>query len=438
MTSKLSFALLPAFLIAASSTACSGGDDDSGGTSAGSGGTGASSGGTGAGSGGTMSASGGSNAGAGAGGSSAGMGASGSGGAAAGMGGAAAGMGGAAAGMGGAAGGNACGSNMLKLDATSNYTFASNITLIPTKVKANEPNLTFDWSGVTTDFLGRATSPTADIDSVMLVELSATLDQFEKVLNDDDPVELRQLVQGPLQRITMNTLTSSSLEDFGVVGQPENTYKTSSDVKAATDDYLDPTKFDPSMHMFAVMPAKGTQAGTGTRMIQVFTVDANTTTTTLMLSANTVVAPRSNGHTGGTTGPSMSVTYDANLQSLTPIKVAAGNPNLTIDWSGLTKNALGRDWQKRYLYRMVVGHYTQSLTDLENQFFNLETIASTLYSQDIPSDDPLSLSGMKEKTSGAAFTGIDNTGVWIMALFCDPMECGNPAPWFLTVLQTCN
>lgn len=322
------------------------------------------------------------------------------------------------------------------LQAANNYTFASNITLTPTKVKANEPNLDFDWSGVTADFLGRKTDPAKDVDSVLLVILNLTSDQFAQHLNADDGT-LTQFNQGALQLLTNKALTKGNLEDFGVPTQPQNTYKSSVDVKNGVDAYLDPTKSDPTKTILALMPSTGTNPGSGARMIQVFTVDTASTTTSLALAANTRQAPGMGGHTGGTTGPSMNVTYDTSLQKLTPLGLPAANPNITVDWSALTTNGLGRAWQSRSITKLTVGHYTQSLTELENQFFDLETIATTLYSEYVPSDDPISLAGLKDAQMNA-FPGIDGTGTWIMALFCDPSYCGNPAPWFLTVLKTCN
>jgi hypothetical protein len=407
MSPKFLFALLPAFLIA-----CGGGDDDSAGTGGG-GGTAPATGGTGgstSGSAGMTQASGGSTSG------SAGM----------------------TSGAGGSSGGGQCASGTLKVQAANNYTFASNITLTPVKVQANNPNLTFDWSGVTTDFLGRAVSPTKDIDSVLLVELGGTVDEFQKTLNDDNTDKLKQLAQGPLQLLTMNTLTSGNLQDFGVPGQPQNTYKSNQSVHDAVTQYLDPTINDPASHSFALMPSHGTDPGSGSRMILAFTIDTSSTTTSLALGANTRVPAGTNGHTGGTTGQSMSVTYDANIHGLTPIKVAAGDTSLVIDWSALTTNGLGRPFQAHSLGRFTIGHYTQTLTELENSFFDLETIGTAMYSGAIPSDDPVAVSTLKETTTGAAFPGIDNTGTWILALFCDTVVCGNPAPWFLTVLQTCN
>lgn len=338
--------------------------------------------------------------------------------------------------MGGTSGGGQCVTGTVKVDTANNYTFTSDIKLTPMPVKPNDPNLTIDWSGVTTDFLGRPLDPKADIDSVLLAVFGLSVEDFEKHLNDDDGVILTSN-QGGLEVITDHTATTANLQDLYIPGQPQNTYKTSDDVKKGVDDYLNPDLVTPTMpRILAVMAQEGTNPGSGARMIQLFTVDPSSTTTTIALGSNTLLPNGTDGHTGGTTGPSMSVTYDANLHQLTPLKVMPGDTNLTIDWSGLTKNGLGRDFIPRSLYRLTVGHYTQSITELENQFLNIDALGTT-YSEDVPSDEPLSLAGLKD-SSGNAFTGIDGTGTWILALFCDPAYCANPAPWFLTVLSPCN
>ncbi len=351
-----------------------------------------------------------------------------------GTGGSSGGTGGGTSGTGGTPSGGQCSSGTITLQSSSNYSFTSNITLTPLAIKANEPNLDFDWSGVTTDFLGRKTDPMKDVDSVLLAVLTLTVDQFEQHLNNDD--YLHPFAPGALQLLTKEMLTKGNLEDFGVPTQPENTYRSSMDVQASVSQYLNPATY-PSGSILALMPSTGTDPGHGARMIQVLTLDTTSSTTSVTLGANTVLPPGTNGHTGGTTGPNASVTFDANLHSLTPIKIAAGTTNVMVDWSQLTMNGLGHEWVSRSIGEITIGHYTQSITELENQFLNLQDIAATMYTGYVPSDDPLSLTGLKDE-NGNVFTGIDNTGTWIMALFCSPMNCSNPAPWFLTILQPCN
>jgi len=396
MKSKLILGLLPGLLLA-----CGGGDDTSNAT----GGAGAT--------GGSSGTGGSSMAGSGTGGSSM-----------------------AGGGTGGSSGGGQCVSGTLTADPVNNYTFTSDIKLTAMKVAPNNPDLLFDWSGLTTDFLGHATSPTKDIDSILLVILSVNLQQLEQHINDDDGL-LKNFGQGPLQLLTNNTLTSAKLRTFGVPTVPENTYDASPDVKTGVDDTLDPTKTDYTTHTLMLMPSKGITAGVNGRMIQPLIVDAGSTTTTVPLTASTRLAPGTDGHTGGTSGPSVNVTYDVDLEKLAPVSIQAGMTNIMVDWTKMTTNGLGREWIPRSISKISVGHYMQSLTELENQFLDLETIPTAMYSKYVPSDDPTLLDGMMDD-AGNPFTGIDGTGTWVLALFCDPNYCGNPAPWYLTILKPCN
>jgi len=411
MKQRFFFAFLPAFLLA-----CGESDPPSGSSGAGAGATG-----------GTSAAGG--MAGATSGGTG---GTGGSGGAAAGTGGAGAGTGGAS----GAAGSAQCGSSTVVAQAASNYTFASNITLKPLTIAPSDPEVTVDWSGLTTDFLGHATSPTADIAAVNLIVFSLTLAEFEEHLNADDGT-LAMHNQGALQFVTNNTATMSAIADFGVPGTPENNYRTSVDVQEAVDDYLDPVATDPAENMFVVMPSDNFEPGTGSRMVQAFTVDPASTNTAITIGASTALAPGANGHTGGTDSPQMTVTYDVDLEALTPVAVPAATPALTVDWSQMTTNGLGRPWVPRSLNRALVGRYRQSLTELENQFLGLESLSEDIYSIELPTDEPISLAGAMSE-AGQPFPGVDDDGVWVLALFCDPSYCGNPAPWYLTILEPCN
>ena len=109
---------------------------------------------------------------------------------------------------------------------------------------------------------------------------------------------------------------------------------------------------------------------------------------------------------------------------------------MTVDWSQLTDNGLGNPWLARSISRAFVGHYSQSLAELQKQFLDLETIATDIYAMDVDSDAPVSLAGLKD-AAGQAFSGVDATGVWILALSCSDY-CRSPAPWYLTVLKPCD
>ena len=132
------------------------------------------------------------------------------------------------------------------------------------------------------------------------------------------------------------------------------------------------------------------------------------------------------------TNNSTTLSYTANLHSLHPTGVPAGKANLTLDWSQIQTNALGQPFVTTNIADAIVGHYTQTPAQLETQFLDLRTIATDLYTANIPSGSVLDFTQLKDKSNNS-FPGVDSTGTWLVGLICS--GCRNPAPYYLTVLQ---
>jgi hypothetical protein len=123
---------------------------------------------------------------------------------------------------------------------------------------------------------------------------------------------------------------------------------------------------------------------------------------------------------------------DVELDLLSPVVIedAAG---WIFDWSGLTVDGLGNAFTTAGLDQLMLGYYEGvSVADLEDQFLDIELIADQVYT--------LSLSGTTYADASLAydgttpFTGWSGDGLWIFALRCT--RCYNPAPLFLTILDT--
>jgi hypothetical protein len=183
-------------------------------------------------------------------------------------------------------------------------------------------------------------------------------------------------------------------------------------------DYFDPSKFDPATHTFTMMAATGKVLGQGTRMIQSFQLDSGSSNTTVTM-----------------TNDSTKLTYNANLHALTPTGIPAGKAGITLDWGKMTTNALGNPFDTTAITRAIVAHYTQSPTELESKFLDLELIATDLFDNTSLAGTKVDFSTLANK-SGNTFPGIDGNGTWIAVLQCG--ACRNPAPWYLTVLKPCN
>ncbi len=121
---------------------------------------------------------------------------------------------------------------------------------------------------------------------------------------------------------------------------------------------------------------------------------------------------------------------EVDLDSLTPLAVYAGQPDMTVDWSGLTRDGIGDSLDHATLDELWVARFTETPEELASDVFSLEERAQLSWTLDIsgyPSANLMDLQGV------AAFPGVDSGGTWLLGLRC--RTCTNPAPRFVTLLQ---
>jgi hypothetical protein len=303
---------------------------------------------------------------------------------------------------------DASGNALLKANAANNYSFSSTITIQVTPVAANS-ELTFDWSAVTKDFQGHTVDPKADIDMVNLLMWSLPQAELETKLNDDELAQRDLLVPGMVK--TQKSKTSVGLFDFqSIAGQPLE--------REMLLAYLNPEVYPPAEHSYTMVIASGEVAGRGSRMLKSFRLDPAVTSTQVVMDNS-----------------STNLTYDANLTSLRPTAVPAGSANVSVEWSEIAVNAMGREFVPNRIEEVMVAKYSLTPAELEARFLDLETIADQMYRGEVASGTSLDLSTLKTD-AGQSFTGIDASGTWIVALVCG--NCMNPAPWYISILTPCS
>jgi hypothetical protein len=294
-----------------------------------------------------------------------------------------------------------------------NYSFSSTMTVESTVVKDAE-NLRFDWSALSVDFFDAPVNAAEDIDMLLISLWGMTETELAMNLNADNlPLKDNK---GAITFYPDGTQTSANLLDFDSFGNeiPEDDLWRRFDT--STPDY----EFPPESHTFMLTAATGTVPGENSRMIGYFRLDPTATNTTVTL-----------------TNASTQMDWSAQLASAPELAVPAGNPALTIDWSQMNTTAMGSAFDGTQVTEVVVGHYsTMTVSDLEQQFLFLEDLADAWYWGEVYSGQSLDLNELTERTTGAAFPGIDATGVWMVALFCTA-NCNNPAPWSITKLTPC-
>lgn len=325
------------------------------------------------------------------------------------------------AGSGSTAGGNASagGSGSASCNASfeattaNNYKFSSTITLSPVMVKPKS-EITFDWSAVTTDFMGHAMDPAKDVDFANLVLWSLSEADLQMQLNADSIAQKDFVTTG--KSPTNNTATSVSLFNFLA---PSGQAITKDEILP----YMDETKYPPETNTYTLIISAGDLISGGrSRMIQAMKLDPASTNTMVKL-----------------TNDSTKLDYSVDLHSLTPTSVPAGMAALKVSFENIEKNAMGNDFLPTQITEVRVAHYTQTVAELEKKFLDLELIAENTWNN--LGDNGTSVAGtdftldaLKDK-SGNAFTGVTSSGTWVLGLVCG--SCKNPAPWYITVLKPC-
>jgi hypothetical protein len=306
----------------------------------------------------------------------------------------------------GTGGGNACGA-AITANVVNNYSFSSTLSFPPITVQP-DTELTFDWSSVTTDFLGHPIDPRTGVDSVNLMLWHLTQEELQTKLNAD------ALAQRDLAVIasyyTDNMVTEAPLFSFTSVGMPLT--------PEVILPYVSVSNYPPEDFTYTVMIAVGEELGQGTRMIQAFKLDPNSTNTRVSV-----------------TSTSTHLEYSVDMHSLQPTPVPAGTGAITIEWGAMTVNALGNEFYPTDITEALVAHYTQTPAELESQFLDLNLIHSGMWRGPVAAGTNISLSTFTNE-QGQPFTGIDSSGTWIVALVCG--SCRNPAPWYLSVLTPCS
>lgn len=291
---------------------------------------------------------------------------------------------------------------------TIEATEANDYELVPTfgfeltHVAANM-NLTFDWSGVTQDFLGQALDPKADIAHVelSLVPYKDTADVLAR-----DFMTLSTQTADLLELDTLGSRTRAGTEKFTVQMPPPIQDYVLSDFDGVT--------FGGYPYLLSI--ASTSAAGNQIRMFAPFVLDdASMNTNVLMTSQSTTLA------------------WASNLTTLTPVHVRPQDPHEMLDLSHLTSDVYGRPFPQT-LREVRISEHSAALDDLAGEVMGLDAVADHVWRAPAGTETSIDLSTLTDD-DGQPFRGIDPAGhTWLLALYADDVI---PAPVFLTALEPC-
>ena len=271
-----------------------------------------------------------------------------------------------------------CTDGTMIANEANDYSFTSSLMLHPVKVKPMS-DLTFNWGGVTKDFLGQPVNAQTDLNTIFLLLVNLPAATFEMQLNNDTFATSSIVIPGPPPSflptggVTMTTLYDNFMGAYTV------------DASMAAQ-YLDASTYTPANSTFVLGGADRNGHGRDRHS------DAAVVRARLLVDQ----------HDCHDDQHSTTLSYSANLHSLHPTGVPAGTPNLTLDWSQIQTNALGQPFVATNIANAIVGHYTQTPSQLESQFLDLQTIATDLYKADIPSGTVLDFTTLVDQKTRAS------------------------------------
>lgn len=302
---------------------------------------------------------------------------------------------------------------VVAMNDANNYSYSVDFQIERLKLKT-ATDFTVYWNEITRDFFGKPVNSAEDINLVLISLWSESPDVFVEDLNQDK-ISRPNLVGGLLS-YPDGTFTDANLLEFGGMGTeevgPERIWP-----------YFDPAYPDyatPDVHTFTIFTFAGIDPDHGMPgMAVLFDTDPNGETEVHLKDTSTTL------------------NWDTNLGGVTPVAVPVGKADLTLDWAGVTKTALGKDFDITQITEAAVGHYpNHTLADLDANLWDLRTLAQGWWSAEVWSGTSMATTELKD-ASGNAFPGVDGTGVWLAALYCTTTSCRHPAPWAIAVLQGC-
>ena len=288
-----------------------------------------------------------------------------------------------------------CGTHTIELADDDNYSFTTSMGGDVVAIESCPDEVTIDWAGLSVDLQGHAVDAVADVDLVRVVRFA-----------NYTPTEV-------LERIAANDLPQSEIS--GTVEYEPTGGETSAPLSAFD---FQGTAIDPATEVCEGLGTFLVTAMTGLyeyRMLVFMAPTEGETTTTVELTSSTAT-----------------LEFDPDLESSTTIEGPRAKDYL-VDWMGLSRDGQGSpSFSLSNIDGLMLARYDLSIPEIEDQFFDLETIATDIYQADVGGLGSYTLSELGTD-GGAEFQGFEGEGYWILALRCS--TCANPAPLFLGLID---
>lgn len=294
-------------------------------------------------------------------------------------------------------GGGGSKSGGIELTDANNWGYTSALTCSSINVQSGV-DFTIDWSTLTTDFLGHAMDPTTDIDQVWLMWFR-NLTQDELCAGLADGTVSQRDLDWPA---TYNTVGAETSVETSTLSFSGNAFDATKYLATESGTYM-------------ARVCTGLDQDCDTRMLG-FVAPVSTST----------------DHALDLTNDSAILDFAADLHTLTPLTTTV-DAGTYVDWAEVTMDGQGAEIQWDDVSELWLARFDGlTVTDLEAQFLDLESIDSALYTAQIYGKEGQELTEALA-ADGTAFPGFQSGELWILALRCP--DCTSPAPPYLSVLN---
>ena len=284
----------------------------------------------------------------------------------------------------------------LEVAVENSYTFDGALAIGSVGIQPT-PDATVDWCGLGTDLRGRVVVDQAGVDQILLVEFA--LSQQEVM----DKVSVNELLQSDTESqwlLEAPGTCNIHLSDFEILANP-----------------FEPALMEDNGRNW-LLSVMNTPGGRWDILMSSFVVAETSSTNTEILVGD----------------DSAELEFNAHLSNLEHLETVAGAANYTVDWSGMTTDVYGHDFDTLQGDRLLVGKVdVASVSDIEALFLRLDTEAEKLYYLDTYGITYIDDLHAATADDGTTFPGFDTSGIWLLGIECT--TCTSPAPLWLTVVD---
>jgi hypothetical protein len=298
----------------------------------------------------------------------------------------------------------------LTIADANDYDYTAALTLDSINMAALTDG-TLDWSQLTTDYRGRPAGP---VNKVTIGKIDMLPDAMLQAIDTNTLLQSDIVTYYEVDDLD-GTVSSVKLSDFSVIG---NQFNPQDDSNVGWG-----------------------QSDTDTWIATIWTLD---TRNIYEIMSSLIIVPV-DGETNTTasfTDTSASLDFSVDLQSLAPVQVDPECTDYTLDWSGVTTDVNGADFNDLLADTLRIAHFQGDITDVESQFLELDLAADETYFLTVfgqtsaPSDtNPKTLLDAQSPDGSASFGGFTSDGVWLVDLECTQQSCFSPAPLLLTTVE---